>query len=421
METQSGTQLGTRIRSYRKQQRMTQASLAAKVGISTAYMNLIENNKRNVAGKLLTDFAIALGIERKQLTRGVTTEMIERLQQTARRYAHSYKDDQAELAQIEGFISRYPGWARLLDHQIQTHEDLERLSEQLSDRLAHDPILSETIHVMLSNITAIRSTSELLTLRGSMDEKQKVKFLQNIFLESKRLSATAEKLLIHFDPKANTGSSEGHHVSSLDITVNTDAPDDKIENRLSVEGFAFDDPDFEKTSKILTPDRIKESSASHGFNPFLIADYFDLPVRPVLYVLASLGGQQGMPRFGLLEIDNAAGVLYRQEIGDFRLPSRSGACPRWPIYRALSQPSQPLTMRMQLNSGQMLESFAIAEVKRRQYNQIAPVSRSTMIFHEPEPDINVECDAPIVNVGFHCSVCPRTECNDRRETYALKI
>ena len=252
-----------------------------------------------------------------------------------------------------------------------------------------------------------------------MDEKQKVKFLQNIFLESKRLSATAEKLLMHFDPKANAGRSEDQHVSSHNIPVNADAQNN--EKRHSVEGFAFDGPDFEKTAKILTPVSIKENLASHGFNPFLIADYFDLPVRPVLFVLASLSGQQGMPRFGLLEIDNAAGVLYRKEIGDFRLPSRSGACPRWPIYRALSQPSQPLTMRMQLNSGQMLESFAIAEVKRRQYNQIAPVSRSTMIFHEPESDISVECDAPIVNVGFHCSVCPRTECNDRRETYALKI
>lgn len=405
------TQLGTRIRAYRKQAGLTQSALAGQVGISTAYMNLIENNKRNVAGRLLNELIAALGVSRQQLTRGVTTEMIERLQQTARRFAFDDSEAPAELDQIEHFTTRFPGWARLLDHQITTHEDLERLAERLSDRLSHDPVLSETIHIMLSNITAIRSTAELLTLRGGMEEETRGKFLRNIFVESKRLSTTAEKLLLHLDPKENPAA-EPAEAASPETT-----PQPKP---LSTPSAVLNDPALQSTEAVLTAERLLETRNQHQFNPFAIADAFELPIRPVFLVLAKRGGSDGLPAFGLLETDNAGGVLFRQEIGDFRLPSRSGACPRWPIYRALGQPDQPITMRMQLNSGQVISSFAIAKAKRRQFSQLAPVSRSTMLYHETGGEPSVACDGPLIEVGFHCSVCSRTDCSDRRETYALK-
>ena len=193
-------QIGSRIRAFRKQAGLTQSDLAERVDVSTAYINLIEKNKRNVAGKLLNDIILALDIERDQLLRGITTEALERLQQTARKYQQELAETKAELDQIDYFTSRFPGWAALLDRQIIDNENLEHLSEQLSDRLAHDPVLAETVHIMLSNISAIRSTSELLTMYGNIPEDKRIKFIQNIFLESKRLSTTAEKMLFHLDP-----------------------------------------------------------------------------------------------------------------------------------------------------------------------------------------------------------------------------
>ena len=419
--------IGARIRSFRKQRGLSQAILAKKVGISASYLNLIEHDKRTVAGKLLSDLAYHLELNLDQLTRGITTDMIERLQQTARQLAAGSPDDALELRQIDQFVTHFPVWAQLLDQQILSHEKLEQLNELLSDRMSHDPVLSETLHVMLSNITAIRASSELLVMQGNMAEEQRAKFQHNIFLESKRLSATAEKLLLHFDaktepqsPSISSSTSQNNHADSKPKQNQTALVNDRIARTLPA--YLTDDPHFQNAREQITSESLKSETlkvSKHLFNPFIIADILELPVRHVFFRLAELGGAPDIPQFGLLEIDNASGVLYRHEAGAFRLPSRSGACPRWPIYRALSVVGQPVTMRLQLNSGELFTAYAWAESGARRHSQLAPLSRSLMLFHEYDSAKSSELSAPLIEVGFHCSVCPRNDCEDRRETYAL--
>ena len=49
--------IGIRIRRHRMQLKQTQAGLARAVGISPSYLNLIENNKRAIGGRLLIRIA----------------------------------------------------------------------------------------------------------------------------------------------------------------------------------------------------------------------------------------------------------------------------------------------------------------------------------------------------------------------------
>ena len=419
--------IGARIRSFRKQRGFSQAVLAKKVGISASYLNLIEHDKRSVAGKLLSDLAYHLEVNLDQLTRGITTDMIERLQQTARQLSADNTDDAHEFRQIDQFVTHFPAWAHLLDQQILAHERLEQLNELLSDRMSHDPVLSETLHVMLSNITAIRASSELLVMQGNMADEQRSKFQHNIFLESKRLSATAEKLLLHFDAKTDLQRPSAPAIQKSTskgetaLSQNQAMPTVK-KTALPLPASLAADPLFQKTREMLTADSFTSDSlkpSKHHFNPFIIADILRLPVRHVFFRLAELGGLSDIPQFGLLEIDNASGVLYRHEAGAFRLPSRSGACPRWPIYRALGVIGQPVMMRLQLNSGELFAGYAWAENSTRRHSQLAPVSRSLMLFHEYDAAKSSELSVPLIEVGFHCSVCPRNDCEDRRETYAL--
>ncbi|CAN0531036.1 unnamed protein product, partial [Scytosiphon promiscuus] len=49
--------IGTRIRERRRTRKVTQTALAAQVGISASYLNLIEHNRRGIAGKTLLSLA----------------------------------------------------------------------------------------------------------------------------------------------------------------------------------------------------------------------------------------------------------------------------------------------------------------------------------------------------------------------------
>ena len=59
--------LGAAIRRIRRQRKLTQLQLSNSLGISTSYLNLIENNRRNVTGKILVSFAKEFNVELSEL------------------------------------------------------------------------------------------------------------------------------------------------------------------------------------------------------------------------------------------------------------------------------------------------------------------------------------------------------------------
>ena len=67
-------------------------------------------------------------------------------------------------------------------------QELEATVEGLSDRLTHDPFLSESLHAMLSSVTAIQATSGILAQTQELEPLQQRRFQANIYDESARLS-----------------------------------------------------------------------------------------------------------------------------------------------------------------------------------------------------------------------------------------
>ena len=77
------TILGARIRERRRGQGMTQAELARRLQISPSYLNLIEHNKRGIAGALLRRTADALGLDLEELDGAAERRLLERLHEIA--------------------------------------------------------------------------------------------------------------------------------------------------------------------------------------------------------------------------------------------------------------------------------------------------------------------------------------------------
>ena len=62
------TMLGHKLRRLRREQGRTQAQMASAIGISTSYLNLIENNRRAVTVPVLLKLAQAFDINLRSFT-----------------------------------------------------------------------------------------------------------------------------------------------------------------------------------------------------------------------------------------------------------------------------------------------------------------------------------------------------------------
>src|SRR3546814_16124251 len=79
--------IGRQIREERQKKRLTQRTLAEAAGISTSYLNLIEHDKRPIAGALLNRIAAALGTDAGRLSGDATTRLAQDLMEIARTHA----------------------------------------------------------------------------------------------------------------------------------------------------------------------------------------------------------------------------------------------------------------------------------------------------------------------------------------------
>ncbi|MGD1876947.1 MAG: short-chain fatty acyl-CoA regulator family protein [Kiloniellaceae bacterium] len=195
--------IGLKIRERRKEIGLTQTELAARLGISVSYLNLIEHNKRSIGGRLLKQVADELSVGLEVLDGA-----------TERRLASDLHDvltdplfDQIRLDPqgIGELVGRHPGWAQALVTLHRAFLDRSQAMHALADRLNQDPFLGDAIHRILTNISAIRSISEILTSVDDVDAEQQRRFHSILSEESARLSSAAQGLSTFFD-KAHTAT-----------------------------------------------------------------------------------------------------------------------------------------------------------------------------------------------------------------------
>ena len=185
--------IGTRIRERRVLNGMRQTELARQAGISPSYLNLIEHNRRRIGGKTLLKLAEALEVEPSRLTEGAEAAVVGGLREAAS------DSETAERDRIEEFAGRFPGWAGLLVDLHRRTEALERTIDTLTDRLAHDPFLADSLHEVISSVTAIRATASILVETEQLEPEWQARFHRNINEDAARLTEGAQALVRYLE------------------------------------------------------------------------------------------------------------------------------------------------------------------------------------------------------------------------------
>src|SRR3546814_21118739 len=70
------TLIGPRLRQLRREHRQTQAEMAAALGVSTAYVNLLENNQRSLSVQMLMALSDAYGVDWRDLIKDESATLL---------------------------------------------------------------------------------------------------------------------------------------------------------------------------------------------------------------------------------------------------------------------------------------------------------------------------------------------------------
>ena len=205
--------IGPRIRSRRRTLGLTQASVAGRAGISASYLNLIEGNKRNIGGALLQRIAGELGLVVDEIDGAAERRLLGDLGELIGEPL--FAELHLSRASADDFASRHASWARALITLHRSWLDRNRAVSALSDRLSHDPFLADAVHDMLTKVSAIRSSSEILESVEDLEPAQRARFAAIVGAESRRLSDVAQALAAFFD-SAHSGTRSITPVEEID-------------------------------------------------------------------------------------------------------------------------------------------------------------------------------------------------------------
>lgn len=425
--------LGTQIRERRRQIGITQVDLASRIGISPSYLNLIERNKRRIAGALLRRTATALGLKPEDLDGAAERRLAERLTEVA--HLPDIAAQGVEVKAAGELIGRYPGWARALAALAQSEQEARQTVRILSDRLTHDPFLGENIHRMLSRVAAIRAAAEILVEYPDLPDPERRRFTDLVADETRALTDIGEALASYFDRPGGDDHGQtpvdeveaffearGHHVPEIE---GTESPEDAINAILSdattLETAAAQArarlalTAYADAARALPLGQFAETADAFGYDIERLADHFDVPINVICRRLTALPNDA--PQFGYVQANASGTILDMHGVPDLAIPRYAAACPLWILYRAQQMPEQAMAQHAVFPNGGRFVFVARARATGPEgFGQPRHYVTDMLTMHADTAEKTVYLSAPGIApepVGPACRLCPRDDCAHR--------
>jgi len=453
--------LGARIRERRRSLKISQAELARRIGISPSYLNLIEHNKRAIAGTLLRRAAEELELQVEEIDGAAERRLLSTLEEIA--HAPDIAVLGAEADRAGELIGRYPGWARAVASLARSERTASEVARALGDRLTHDVFLGESVHRILTGIAAVRSAGEILVQHPEIDRETLGRFHRIVHDECRNLTEVGEALATYFDKADATErvltpldevealfeSRENRFdeieaaADPLSVEVNHTTPGPRYAKALAlaqsklatyIDRIVADHPLIETelgqnrardelmayaARALLAPARDFEPEARRlGFDVEALAGAFALDIETVCHRLTALPHKvSDMPRFGYFQ-SNAAGTIIRMRgLPGLVSPRYASACPLWALYRAQQSPETVIRQRTLFPSGARFVFLAHARhlgpigfgIPRHYVTDMLAMSEDDALHTVYAPDSAV----PVEPIGSTCRSCPRRDCTHR--------
>ncbi|KAA3611431.1 MAG: XRE family transcriptional regulator [Planctomycetota bacterium] len=445
--------LGNRIRRLRRREKLTQTQLAERLGISTSYLNLIENNKRSLTAPLLVKLAKDFQLDLQGISEDDETRLAADLEEVFADHVFANTElGQEELRELalnapnaaKAFLKLYRAFrATREDHQTLAArvEDGADLSGFDALRLPSQEV-SDLIQMHNNHFPSLESHAETLWQRGNLQRHELGQSLQNYlrreldvrteFITSaktegsvRRFFPSERRLLIsEVLPIPSATFQLAHQIGLLELDAELDrlsswhgltTPQSKSLAKIALANYF--------ASAVLMPyGEFLEAAKFNRYDVEILEHRFQTTFEQVCHRLTSLSRPEnpGVP-FHMMRIDIAGNISKHFSGSGIRFARYSGACPRWNVFSAFTTPGIIRTQLSRMPDGATF--FCIARTVRKAgggfrvpQNRLAIGLGCDVKFARElvyADGYNLDRNEAAVPVGVSCRLCDRMNCRQR--------
>lgn len=177
---------GTKVRRLRRDAGLTQVDLAAQLGISASYLNLIEHNQRALTRPLLLKLGEVLRIDPHTLSGSEEARLLSDLAEV---FADSvFGGQRLSREEIADVVAAAPSAARAIRTLHRSYRRAREDAVGLSEHLTDNPFLEAANHRLLTLLTSIRSFAEILRDNADLAVTRRQQYIGTVAEESEKLT-----------------------------------------------------------------------------------------------------------------------------------------------------------------------------------------------------------------------------------------
>ncbi len=445
---------GHTLRQIRADFGLSQTDFAKKVGLSTAYVNQIENNNRPVTASVLLTINRIFGVDLAAFESNDLDRVVQDLQEVfADTQFHKSSVSRQELQEL---VTRAPGITRAimdLYGTLRSYHDRDIIEDDLvhssgaSDgetglrKSAYDEV-RDYFHYTDNYIDSLDRAAEKLAMEVGLDESGP-KFERLTALLRERFGITIEQfsgyegtLIRHDDYTRTIALYRAAPQSTKNFLLGSAIAELCVKDLISdeVERAKFETGSAQSIARLalrnyfsgalLLPygDFLKAAAQCRHDIQFL-SNRMDASIETVCHRLSTLQrpGANGLP-FYFVKIDRAGNVVKRHSATRFQFARFGGSCPRWNVHQAFEQNSNKFTAQVaQMPDGVDYLCIATSITKHQPDHRTGERRYALGIGCEIKyADAIVYADGLAVNdiagpepIGVNCRICPRDDCDQR--------
>ncbi|MCC1492060.1 short-chain fatty acyl-CoA regulator family protein [Cognatishimia sp. F0-27] len=449
------TLIGPQLRQIRRRHGHSQAEMARQLGISPAYVNLLENNQRSLSVAVLLALSEHYGVDMRSLTQDSDHGRLADLRAATKDPAFS--GEAPDLAELRAALDHAP---QLVDRFLQLYQNHRTIVEQvkrMADSGSAEALLTVTpetaIHDFFrdhaNHFDPLERTAEGLRVRigGSSDDMYTLLKRQLRLEHAIQTEVVAHEqmqgALRFFDENAgrvqlsdaldhtNRIFQLAHILGLLEAAapVNALMQESGLKTEAGLARLRVELTNYFAAALLMPYDRMLHRAKETGYDIDRIAASFGVSFEQVCQRLTTLqrDGARGVPFF-FLRIDRAGNVTKRFNATPFTLAEQGGACPVWDIHGAFRAPGVIVPQFVELPEGGQF--FTLSRTADRPVFDRQSLDRRLVVVVGCEIDhvdqigyarpFNLKDPDLAAPIGINCHVCPRQACNQRAHQPLLK-